>query len=88
MTGMSREGRAATASYIEDITAQLAVMSKKSEFHILTYFLEMARQEAAGLNLAPETNERRSGKNAPKDKIDPDAEELAHRFMKSMRSDR
>ena len=46
MDGLDAEGRAAAASYIADLTSNLAEIARTHGLETLSYVLEMARLEA------------------------------------------
>lgn len=62
--------RLETARYIAALTAEMSGMAKRADLPLLSYFLEMARLEAA----AAASPERRAGRATPERRpLDPEA---------------
>ncbi len=79
MTDGPRDRRAATASYIEDMLCDLAMLGRHMNCDFLVFLLEMAQQEAENIKQNQPTPGRKRKKE---DKETLTAEELAAIFVR------
>jgi hypothetical protein len=81
MANLSRERRAATASYIESLVDGFVVLGRQIDCDFLVYLLEMAKSEAAGVKDGIATPVLVPA-GVPDEEDDASAEELAAQFMR------